>query len=567
MSGKQRTIDTLLGALTPEEKAGQLMVLGLNGTISDPDTERFIDAYCVSGLRTSPYIRKFVRYLPSGAPGIQNVLRPPRFGEKLWEETIPAPSLRASEYAALLNRLRQRALDRPHGIPLHTAIDYESGSGSNYVPPGLVTLPAPMGLGTLGSLDLIRRVYAAVGRQLKAIGFDHVHGPVVDVNTNPRCPEIGPRSFSPDPQVVTDCARAALAGWKEAGVIATLKHYPGRGASSADSHFGLSGIDMPRDVFYQEHLLPYRVLCKEQAVPAVMPAHSIYPMLDSSGEIATVSKPILTGILREEFGFDGVITTDSMTMGGLMAKYTVGEAVVKAVEAGVDLLLLKDDNCLRYEAHAALTDAIRSGRLSEARVAQSLRRIWSLKWDYGLFENGGLVDTDGLDERLLDPAPHAASAEAAARVIRVARDRAGVLPLRRDQKILLVDRVESTQLMANDSWNHPAMFWEFMLRQAPGVSYVDYQPKTIAAVDKVIAQVAPGADVIVATSLYSRNDVENVESFLVGLKRFGKPVVLVSTNPYPMAVPEAIDTVVLSWSLMRDVLDAVSRFLFQPIAR
>ena len=481
----------------------------------------------------------------------------------MWDEKLPAPYLRASEYAGLLNRLRQRALDRKHGIPLHTAIDYESGSGSNYVPPGLLTLPGAMGFGHARDLELVRRAYAAVGRQLKAIGFDHVHGPVVDVNTNPKNPEINTRSFDPDPQVVTDCARAALQGWKEAGMIATLKHYPGRGETATDSHFGLTAIKMDKETFYRIHLAPYVKLCAEKVVPAVMPAHSIYPMLDPTEEIATVSKRIITGILREELGFNGVITTDSMTMGGLMAKYTVGEAVIRAIEAGVDLVLLKDDNSLRYEAHQALTDAIRSGRLGETRVAQSLRRIWSLKWDYGLFKNGGIVKTKGLDERLYDPALHAVGTEAAERVIHVLRDRQRALPLRRDQKILLVDRVIDTQLVTNDYWNHPAMFWEFMLQQNPNVSYIDYTPKTIPATAKIIEQVAPQADAIVVTGLYSRNQTEDVSQFLVGLKRFGKPVVMVSTNPYPQAVPGEMDTVVMSYSLMRSGLLAVSRFLFE----
>ena len=563
MSGKKQTIDALLGALTPEEKAGQLMVLGLNGTLSDPDTELLIDKYCISGLRTSPYIRKFVRYLPDGAPGLQNVLRPPKLNEKLWEEKIPAPYLRASEYAELLNRLRQRAMDRKHGIPLHTAFDYESGEGSNYVPPGLLTLPSPMGMARSRDLDLIRRAYAAVGRQLKAIGIDHVHSPVVDVNTNPLNPEISTRSFDPDPQVVTDCARAALQGWKEAGVIATLKHYPGRGETAKDSHYGLTAINMDKETYYRIHLAPYVKLCAEKAVPAIMPAHSIYPMLDPTEEIATVSKRIITGILREELGFNGVITTDSMTMGGLMAKYTVGEAVVKAIEAGVDLVLLKDDNSLRFEAHQALADAIRSGRLSEARVAQSLRRIWSLKWSYGLFKNGGIVKTKGLDQRLFDQEAHAVEAEAAARAIHVLRDRPHVLPLRRDQKILVVDRVTMTQMFTNDSWNHPAMLWEFMLQQNPNVSYIDYQPKTIPATAKMIDQVAPQADVIVVTGSYDRNLHDSTDQFLVGLKRFGKPVVLVSNNPYPIAVPEAVDTVVVSHSLLRAGMQAVSKFLFE----
>ncbi|MDD5677595.1 MAG: glycoside hydrolase family 3 N-terminal domain-containing protein [Kiritimatiellae bacterium] len=562
MKAKAKTIDALLGKLTPEQKAGQLMVLGLNGTMSDPETENFIDNYYIGGLRLSPYIRKFIRYLPDGSPGVQNVLRPPLLSEKLWDENLLPPSVRASEYADLLNRLRRRANNRKHFIPIHTAFDYESGEGSNFIPPGMLTLPSPMGLGRLHDLNLIRRCYATVGRQLKAIGIDHVHGPVVDVNTNPLNPEVSTRSFSPDAEVVTDCARAALQGWKMAGIIATLKHYPGRGASASDSHFGLSAIAMDKAAFYRQHVAPYVTLCAEKVVPAVMPAHSIYPALDPTGEIATVSKPIITGILREELGFDGIITTDSMTMGGLMAKYTVGEAVVKAIEAGVDLVLLKDDNSLRYEAHKTLADAIRSGRISETRVNESLRRIWSVKWDYGLFADGGIVKTKGLDARMFKPADRKVGTEAARRVINLMRDKPGVLPFRKEQKVLVVDRITQTQKFTNDYWNHPAMLWEFMLEQSPNVSYIDYQDQTIPATNKVLDQVAGKVDVIVVTGAYNRNLPADSKSFLTSLKRFGKPVILVSNNPYELIVPQEIDTVIVSYSLLHDGLRAVSRFLY-----
>lgn len=567
MNNKEKTIDHLLGALAPEEKAGQLLVFGFNGTIIDSELEDLVDRFNLGGLRTSPYIRKFIRYLPDGAPGIQNVLRPPRLYEKLWEEHLKTPTLRASEYAALLNRLRRRAMDRKHPIPLHFAIDCESGAGCNYLPPGFLTFPSAMGFGYANSVSLVRETYYAVGRQLKAIGFDHVHGPVVDVNTNPRNPEISTRSFSSDPAVVTRCARAALQGFKAAGVIATLKHYPGRGASGEDAHFGLSSIPLDREAFYREHLAPYLTLCAEKIVPAVMPAHSLYPTLDPANEIATVSKAILTGILREELGFDGIITTDSITMGGIMAKYSVGEAVVKAIAAGADIVLLKDDNSLRYEAHAVLTEAIREGVLSEDRVNQSLRRIWSTKWDYGLFKNGGVVKTAGLDDYLFRQDFQAADKKAAGQCIQLLRDRAGILPLRKEQKLLIIDRVSPDQFYANDSWNHPAMFWEFIQEQTRRATYIDYQPKTIQAVQPVIEQIAPQVDVLVVTALYDRNVHEDSKPFIAGLKRFGKPVVLISNNPYELAVPPEIDTVIVTYSLLHASLQAVSRYLFRSNAR
>lgn len=560
---KQKTIDSLLGALTPEEKAGQLMVLGFNGTIADPETETFVARYNIGGLRISPYIRKFIRYLPDGAPGVENVLRPPRPGEKLWNDGVKPPSFRAAEYAGVLNGLRRLAMERRHAIPLHMVIDYESGEGSNYLPPGLLTLPAPMGFGRLDDPDLIRRALRAAGRQLKAMGVDQVHSPVVDVNTNPRNPEISTRSYSADTEVVIESARAALQGFAEAGIIATLKHYPGRGESANDSHHGLSAIKMDRAEFYRRHLAPYARLCAEGIVPAVMPGHSIYPMLDSSGEISTVSRPIITGILREEFGFDGVITTDSMTMGGLMARYTVGEAVVKAIEAGVDIVLLKDDNSLRYEAHAALAEAIRRGRISEERVNQSLRRIWSLKWDYGLFNNGGLARVEGLNEHLFHEDYQGVGREAARRAIHLLRDRAKILPLRPEQQILVIDRPSSNSTNANDYWNYPGVFWECLRRHSANVTYLDYQPKTVQTANGLIEQLAPAMDVLVVTAWYDRNSHDDTRQFLTGLLRYGKPVVMISNNPYEeLVVPKEMDTVVVAYSLLRGSLEAASHYLY-----
>jgi len=562
MNHKEKTIDQLLGALTPEEKAGQLLVYGLSGTFVDADTLHFVDKCNISGIRTSPFFRKFIRYLPPGSPGIQNVVRPPALQEKLWDEDIHAQHLRASEYADLLNKLRRRAMDRKHGIPIHYVLDYEGGSGGNYVPPGMVVPPAPMGLGHVGDLDLVTSVWRAVGTQLKSIGFDWVHGPVVDVNTNPENPEINTRSFDPDPETVTNCARAQLKGLAEARLIGTLKHYPGRGAAGEDAHFGVSSVELDRAGMDRDHLSPYANLSAEGVVPAVMLAHSIYPALDDTLEIATVSKPIITGILREELGFGGVVTTDSMTMGGLMAKYSCAEAAIRAFDAGVDIVLLKDENNLRYEVYDAVVEAIKSGRLSEDHVAGSLRRIWSLKWDYGLFENGGLVETEGLDKALFNPEFRKVGEEAARRAMHLLRDRQKVLPLKPEQKVLIVDRVISTHLWQNDSWNYPAMFWNFMLEHSPNVGYTDYKEKTLDRATAVIDHIAPQVDVIVATAVFSRGQKPEVKKFLSNLKRFGKPVILVSSNPYELIVPKDIDTVVVNYSLMHEGMEATAQYLY-----
>ncbi len=563
---KEQVIDKLLGALTLEEKIAQLMVLGYTGTFVEPELKEFICKYGLGGLRTSPILaRKFKRYLPDGSPGFQNVNRPPSLREKQFDMSINPWYITPQEYAATLNDLRTMAFThRGLGLPMHVVIDYESGAGSNYLPKGMISTPAPMAFGHHGDLDLIRETFFVVNRQLKAIGFDINQSPVVDVNTNPNNPECYTRAFSEKTDVCINCARAMLEAMKRANMIGCLKHFPGRGPSGEDAHFGLSSINLKCEDMYRYHLEPYRVLAKEKMIPAVMPAHSVYPTLDPSEEIATVSKRMIQGILRDEFGFDGVITTDSMTMGGLMAKYSVGEACVLALEAGVDLLLLKDENVLRYELLESVVKAVKSGRLREERIHQSLRRIWSLKYDYGLFVNGGVVDIGAIEGELMNPEYHNIGLKAARNTIRVHRDNDKLLPLRKDENILVVDTVIFNQRMQNDSWNHPGMLWEFMLKRSPNVAYVDYTDSTTDDCHKRIATIIDQIDKIVVTANFTRGEKCSGKSFVRSLKKYGKPIVMVSSNPYEeLLIPDDIGTVIVSYGFMRDSSIAISEYLYQ----
>lgn len=561
----EQTIDRLLGTLSIEEKVAQLMVLGLTGTFVEPELTEFIEKYGLGGLRLSPHLaRKFIRYLPDGSPGIKNVNRKPSLKEKIFSNAIPPMSVTAQEYAEILNDLRKRAFNRKHGLPLHMVADYEAGGG-DFTPKGMIVAPASMGFGHLGDIDLIKRISEALGKQLKAIGIDWIHSPVVDVNVNPTNPEIYTRSYNEDTDKVIDCARAVLQGLKAGGVIGCLKHYPGRGGAAEDAHFGISAIDASKEEMMRVHIKPYAVLAKEGRIPSVMPAHSLYPGLDDSEEIATVSPKIITGILREELNFDGVITTDSITMGGLMAKYSVGEASIRAIEAGVDLLLLKDENVLRYELLETLAEAVKTGRIPEERINQSLRRVWTLKWKYGLFKNGGIVDASKTEATIQKKEFKAIGKEAAQKVIRLERDNEKLLPLDPEKNILIVDRIIFSQLSRNDSWNHPAMFWEFMLKQSPNVAYVDYQSNTREAAKSTISEIIDEIDTIVVTAHFDRNDHDHKDKkFISSLKEFGKPVILISTNPYEeLLIPEDIGTVIVSYGLMRQSLEAVSEFLFK----
>ena len=222
-------IDQLINSMTLEQKIGQMLALGFSGTYPHPDIVRMIEQYHVAGFRVTPAGRKFVRYLKPGSPGEARVVRALEPDEREYGANIAAPNVPPVEYARVLNTLRQRALDTGAHIPLYFALDFEGSQSIDYYAPGMSGFPHPMGLAQSGDPTLARRVARAIGAQLNAVGINWIHSPYLDVNTDPRNPKINTRSYSPDPQIVAEYATQALLGFNDANLIATGKHFPGRG--------------------------------------------------------------------------------------------------------------------------------------------------------------------------------------------------------------------------------------------------------------------------------------------------------------------------------------------------
>jgi len=222
---------------------------------------------------------------------------------------------------------------------------------------------------------------AQMARTLIAAGINHNFAPVVDVNTNPDNPVIGAigRSFSDDPAIVTEHAAAFIRAHRDAGVTTTLKHFPGHGSSRADSHLGFVDVT---ETWQQLELEPYRDLIGEGLVDSIMTAHVFNGQLDPD-TVATLSKPVITGILREEMGFDGVIFSDDMQMSAIAGNYGFEEAVIGTVAAGVDVLAVGSN--LAYDPEIAvkivdiLAAAVMAGQIDEAQIDASNRRIAALK--------------------------------------------------------------------------------------------------------------------------------------------------------------------------------------------
>ncbi len=279
-----------------------------------------------------------------------------------------------SQTASMLNHLQQQS-----PVPLLVGADFEAGAGR--LLPGATNLPRLMALGATRSTDLAREHGRVTAVEARAVGVNHIFGPVADVNVNPDNPIINIRAFGGDPRLVSDLVRAWIDGCQEAGTLACAKHFPGHGDTSIDTHLDVAQVPHDLERMERVELAPFRTAI-DQRVASIMTAHIGFPALDPSGVPATLSQPVLTGLLREQLGFDGLIVTDAMDMYAIARHFDPGEASVSAVLAGADLVLTtQPEVCFR-----SLLAAAQSGRLSTERLEESVERILNAKRRLGLFQ-------------------------------------------------------------------------------------------------------------------------------------------------------------------------------------
>jgi beta-N-acetylhexosaminidase len=291
---------------------------------------------------------------------------------------------------------------RANGVPLLIGTDQEGGlvQRANYYA-GFTPMPPAQLVGSAQDSALAEQYGQMVGEELSAVGIGIDFAPVLDVNDNPTNPVIGAldRSFGTTPELVEESALPFIAGLHAAGVIAVGKHFPGHGSTTTDSHNALPFVDKDRAALDAVDIAPFRAAVGS-GIDMIMPAHVVYQALDPSGLPATLSEPILTGLLRGELGFTGVIVTDDLGMEGIMQIAPPEESGVRAVLAGADML-----TCVRMttagscqpemieQLHGGLMTAATEGRLPMARIDESVRRILALKTAY----NAGPATGDDLD--------------------------------------------------------------------------------------------------------------------------------------------------------------------------
>ena len=537
-----RWVDQTLGTLSLDQKIGQLMVFAHYGTFSTPDVKELIQHYHVGGLRISQKFAPGCSDLPNigHADPVQN-------GTFLRPDDLRRISCTAAEFASALNTLREIALERPGQVPLHTAFDQE-GEGADFLFEQRL-FPYPMGLAASGDPDLARRVSCAIGRQARAVGGNMIHSPVLDVNTDPANPEIGTRAYGEDADTVTRYARASLQGFTEAGIAATGKHFPGRGHSNCDAHFGLPVIELDRETLYRKHLAPYKALIA-QGLPCIMAAFTAYPALSGKAVPAAISPEIMTGILREEFGFQGVVTSDNIQMNGLLDQFDhdMGEAAVACLSAGCDLILCRAYDHRRLQVLESVKKAVRDGRYPESKVDASVARILRLRWQLGLVPDGGLVSPEQAGRLFTDTDMIALAHEAADRSITLLRDRAELLPLSSGSKILFIEQIHHFHSFINNTYIHPGMVWEELTRLMPEIKAVAVKEKMTEEDEATALRHAEDADVLISTSYYNYRSGACMLPFLEKLRSTGKPLIVLSNTPYEkFGVPDWVDTALVSF--------------------
>ncbi len=549
----------LVRRMTVEQKVGQCIVYGMAGTIVTNDIKEAITRYHCGGVRLSPFTRKFTYAHEASKPSGEN-------GRKVLQKLTPPgipPCLTPSQFASMTNELKSLALNRDPAIPLHMVIDQEGDTSKDYAFGGVAQFPSAMGLAASKNPQMAYDVARALGRQLKAAGLEMIHSPVVDINTNPLNPEIGHRSFGDDPELVTEYALATLKGFKEEGVVAAAKHFPGRGDSATDAHHACPTLDAGIDRLTDVELYPYRKLI-EAGLDSIMIAHCLYPQLDPE-HIATVSPRIVTGLLREEMGFEGIITTDSMTMGALVREYGLGEACARSLAAGVDIILMKAEDSRRADVFEAVLRWVEEGKIDESDLDSKVQRIISMKDAYGMFDHMGIVDAEKTEESLRDSFVVSTAKKAAQGAVIVVKDSLKALPIDTKKKTLLISQLNEPK-SPNDIFDHPSLLGHLMEQAWPTLqTYETFFAHDDEVYNQVLDFVAQGAyEQIICTNFYDRAWAPI--KYPKKLIELGYPVILVTNTPYCVknagGMIEDAPTIVLNMNLTPQGLKTTRDVLF-----
>ena len=538
--------DKQLKKMTVEEKVGQVIHIGINAKFANQDSEYF------QSLKRDVVDNKVGGILLFGAPIYETV--------------------------QLVNRMQENAK-----IPLLISVDAETGVGMRFG--DATNFPWNMAVAATGNPDYARRIGVVTGREARALGVQHVFAPVLDVNNNADNPVINVRSYGEDPETVGRFGVAFMQGLQSQRVLATAKHFPGHGDTNVDSHRGLPMIDHSRESLEKTELVPFR-----QAIVAgigsIMIAHIGLPQIDPT-EIKPIKKPlrvdaeegaeivdlkatmpatlspiVQTQILRKDLNFQGLIVTDAMGMSGLTLYFDQKEAGVRAFLAGADILEKPADTDAMLKG---LIEALKSGRVTEARLDESVRKIIAWKYELGLYKQK-ITPLDQIDRIVSTKDVGELSDEIGEKAMTLVRNDAGLIPLDRSKKMCVLaisNTFEADQtigVLTRELRANGLRFTSALLQDNSSVEQV-----------KTAQEMVKNADVVIA-ALYGR--VRSGAKNSVGLPDSGvailrdliakdKNVIGVSYgNPYILGAFPDLKTYLVAYGDMPSLQRASARALF-----
>jgi beta-N-acetylhexosaminidase len=499
--------------MTREQKVGQVFMLGFDGSSLNDSNRALIQGLHLGGVTL--------------------------FGRNI-------------ENAAQLARLDRDLQTVADPVPLFISVDQEGGTVVRVVE-GATIFPGNMALGATGDPALARQVAEAAATELLAMGVNMNLAPVVDVNTNPLNPVIGVRSFGSDADLVTRLATRAVEGIQSTGVSAVAKHFPGHGDTLVDSHRDLPVVPHPLARLQSLELLPFQA-AMQAGVDGIMTAHVYLPAIEPRQHLpATLSRRVLTDLLRDQLGYQGLILTDALDMQAIKKDRGPASAAVDAFEAGADMLLIaginSDDRMHLGDGPPALLAAVESGRISEARLDASVLRILTAKARRGLL-NGYIPVPDS--SVLNSPAHRALALSVARRAVTLQRDTAGFLPLRVSKRVLVVEALSPSRSDVVDDQLCSGLL-DAVRHFAPD-AYGVSSPDALSA--------ARAADVVVlGTFDLARSPLQ--QKLAGDLAATTKPVVGVSLRgPYDAAVATQIGTFLAVYGDRPVHLQAAAEALF-----
>ena len=447
---------------------------------------------------------------PSLEPGTRKHLKKYRFGGVcLFRRNIQNPT----QVRRLTDELRGVL-----GPDVLIAIDQEGGAVQRVLE--LALAPAPMALGAVGNAKIAEAVGAAVGRGLISLGINWNFAPSVDVNTDPRNPVIGDRSFGADPKKVAKLALAWAKGLENTGVMASVKHFPGHGDTALDSHLDLPTVDKSMEELDSTELLPFRKAAKSK-VGSVMSAHIVFPAFDKK-DPATLSRKILTGLLRDGMGYEGIIVTDALDMQAITKRYSVGEAAAKSIAAGADMILSLGKSEVHTAQLEAIAEALDKGKIPAKQAEKSLERLSEAARRFPSKPRPYSKTQLAKDRALMD--------EVALKSITAYRKPTRPTP---SQNVLIISAGSTFSAGPYGETLAVSDFAKLLEKHFPKVSQFVYDPKNAEEYAGRLDAAAKKADFLLVVSV-GRDPLEPAEAnLLLHAFKLGKPAVHVAMwNPY-----------------------------------